>query len=800
MITFFRNFRHLKTAYILNIVGLSVAFAAFIIIMAQVRHEFAFDKHTPDSDRIYRVEIVCVEDMGGMGNMGDIVPIFTRLWADEIITSSPLVECGTVSFPFQAGTYCTIEVPAPEGSPEHTVAKGFREDFISTSPDFVKVFHFDIIEGSIECYQHPDNIMISESIAKKLFPGESPIGKQITVEESLYDNTNILLTIGAVYKDFKNTQLKNGIYLPLEGKFDSQGFFSRFNYFLYVKLTDSKEETKQAFLENYYQNFLCKHEILTNVELRLNRFPDIYFTQDAKYDGYMNHGKLSTTLILLSIGILIILLAAINFTNFSMALVPFRIKAVNTKKVLGSSDRELRRGLITDAVWTTVISALLSFAVVAGIANTSLADVANTSIRLNDNWDIAAGTVILSILIGILAGIYPARYTTSYSPALVLKGSFGLSPKGLRLRKILVAIQFIISLSLISCSILIQRQNKLMQSGDLGFNSKNLLISSMNSSFRGEKRDEAERRIKELPYVTDVAFGLDLICSQDNFQRWNFNTEGKDRPISAIVVSWNFAKTLQIPLIDGEYPTESLVAAKKIYVMPNKLAKEAFEWDLSTNINPEGSDYFQLQSFTDDVKIFSLKVNPDPAALIFYDAGFKYIYIRTVEGADVHRAITDIETILRDGDPSFPFSLIPFEETLTQRFKDDIAFESAIKAFSILAIIISIIGVFGLILFDTQQKRRDIAVRRIHGAKERDILLMFCKPYMILLGICWAISIPIVIYIGRVWLSNFANRVNISAWIFLISLGITLAITLVTIVSQVLRAVRNNPVESIRIE
>lgn len=881
MISFFRNFRKLKTAYLLNIAGLSVAFAAFFIIITQVRHELEFDKHTQDFDRIYRLENINSEDWG-MGKAGEASPIFTRLWVNEIISSSPLVEAGSAVINFQTGTYCTVEVPIYSnysGSSDNskksstqsesvepsqnsteisaevstsaknkenksassqnnkessqdasikrdnrgadkaeaasvktdnndasysmtsTEVKGSKESITSVDPSFTKIFTFDILEGNADCLQKPDYALISESMAKRLFPeSASAIGKEITIKEWVYDNGNRKFTVGGVYRDFHDSQLKNVIYLPLEGKIDNNGFWSRFNYQVYIKLINNDQETADAFLDNYYENFIKKDEQMSTFDIRMTSLHDIYFTNDCRYDEYQEHGKLSSTLILLSIGILILILAIINFTNFSMALVPFRIKGINTKKVLGCSNVALQKELIVDAVWTSIISAILALVIVAVISRTDLADMVSTSIAIGRNWDLTITLLLLSIAVGFFAGIYPSRYTTSYSPALVLKGSFGLSPKGLRLRRVLVAFQFVISMSLIACSLLIQQQNRLMQTGDLGFPTKNLYISSMNSDVSPEKRDVLASRIRTLPEVKNVSFASDLICAKDNYQRNTLNTDGRECPLTMFIGSWDFAKTLGLPFLEGEYPSESQRANAFFY--PNQAAQEAYGWSTENNFGlKDENNKNRIQGITPNIKIFSLKKNPDESAIVEYGkCPPSYIYVRAENGTDPKRVITEIESILKDFDPAYPFSLIPFEETLRTRFREDAIFEKGVKAFSFLAIVISIIGVFGLILFDTQQKRRDIAVRRVHGAETSEILLYFTKPYLILLGICWALSIPIVIYVGRTWLATFANKVAIGPGIFLAALAIILTITMITIIAQVLRAVRNNPVDSIKIE
>ncbi len=790
IMTFFKNVVRMKSAYLLNIIGLSIAFAAFAIIMMQVRHEFSFDSQTRDNERIFRAEsIIAGGEYADWGKIGQKFPIFPRAMAEDIIHSSPLIESGTVIFPFQDLIYVTVD--GSQGP------QGFKLDFDPCSRDIYKTFHFEMVEGSAECLEKPDNIIIPRSMAERMFGDcSSAIGKVVNTREYVYEVEHDVLYVGGVYEDFKSSQLKNVVYVPLSDR--KIGLWTNNNYFLYLKLK-SKDDVA-AVIDNYEKNDKSIYSDAANLSLRPLR--DIYFCNDCLYDDRSEHGSLSTTLILLSIGILIILLATINFINFSMALVPFRIKSINTKKVLGSTNAALKRDLVEDAVWTTVISAVISFLLVYITGNSSLSTIVTCSTSLIDNWDIILGTLLLSIIIGLLAGIYPAKYSTSFSPALVLKGSFGLSPKGLILRKILVAFQFVISLSLISCSLLIQKQNKYMQGGDIGFDKDNLYLSEINGSLDSADIVSLEERIYALPYVQDVAFAMDKLCSRDNYQKWSLEVKGQQQPVTAMIVSWNYLKTIGIPLLEGSYPTREEWRKPVPMIYLNKAAK--IETGLSVGENTSyGYGDVTVKCVTDNIKIYSLKKEADPTIMVSFGGGdtegYCYVYIRTINGSDPQVVTSDINRIIRDADPSFPESLEPFSSVIEQRFQSDRDFEKAIKAFSILAIIICMIGVFGLVLFDCQQKRKEIAIRRVNGAMEKEILLMFCRPYMILLAICFIISIPIVIYIGQIWLSNFAGRVSIDPWIFIISLFITLAITVITIVLQVTHAVRNNPVNSIQI-
>lgn len=786
MLSFLRNLRRLKTAYLLNIIGLSVAFAAFIIIMIQVRHEFGFDRSTPHHDVIFRAEQRFVEE-NPFTSVDDITPIFSENVANELFASSPLIESGCIIFPFTDNTYFTIETPHGK--------KGFKFDFDPCSKDIYKVFDFNMAEGAAESLEQPASCLIPESLAKIMFPDGSAMGKQLHPKEGLYQVANHDFTITGVYKDFENSQLKNNIYVVMDIPNTNWG---QFNCFAYLRLRNAGDA--QAVIDNY-QRTRTINDFTSSISIRLTPLTDIYFLDDCLYDDRASHGSLSTTIILLSIGILILILAAINFTNFSMALVPFRIKSINTKKVLGSSNAQIERSLIADAVWTSFFSALFSIFIVFCIGKSSLANVATTSIAVSDNWDIVLGTLLLSVIIGIIAGIYPSYYSTSFSPALVLKGSFGLSPKGLLLRKILVSVQFIISLSLITCSLVIQKQNRYLSKGELGFDRNDLYITEINPGLIYEKSKYIEQTVNAIPGVVNMAFAQDKICSRDNYQRWLFKVDTTDVSSTVMLVSWNYPATLGLTAIQGSLPTHCNDTSY-LPIVNNKFIED---YHCTINSRIQDDYYFssKIQAVTDDIRVFSLKKAIDPTVMMVIPdnrGGFAYMYLRLNHSSEQEVILRDVEKLLLELDPTYPYNFESFNDILAQRFDEEAKFEKGIKAFSILAIIISMIGVFGLILFDTQQKRKEIAIRRVLGATDSEVMKMFSRSYVILLSICFVISIPIVIYICSVWLNNFSDKVSLGVLPFIIAFAIIFLITMGTISFQVLRSVRNNPVNSISVD
>lgn len=789
MKTFLRNLMRLKTAYLLSICGLSVAYAAFFILLAQVLYDVTFEHRTPHGERIFRLELA---------DEGSHLANFCRPDCEQFIASSPLIEAGVISNSFASGTYLVVSTQEADGSLQQ---HGYIEDITPCSPDLGKVFDFDMVEGTADVLHQPAHILLPQSLARKFYGSQSAIGQIIEIKQSVYGCTTRTWIVGGVYKDFpSNTQLQNRIYAPMDPEFDLYSW-KRQNYTLFVRL--QHEDDVASVLENWHSHVVATREDDSkDYVYELVSLPDMYFAEPCLYDEDFAHGSRTTTFILLSIALLILVLATINYTNFSMALVPFRIRAINTRKVLGSSDAQLRRGLTADAVWTSLLSALISFLLVHLITLFGGQSLLQASIALKDNGLLALGVVVLSVLVGALAGLYPARYTTSFSPALVLKGSFGLSPRGLRLRKILVSIQFIISLTLISCSLFMQGQNRYMRKAPLGFQTENIAVVSVSPSLTGSKETLLEERLGKLPQVTGVAFSQSVFCSADAYQHWGMTFRDGMIDFEAMIVSASLPEVLGIRIYQGRsfLPSDHLVPHEMFLF--NRSAQETYQMTLDDKMQSfyDGEEP-GIVGFCEDFRVFSMRRSVGPMALVTYSKTqdnsplYSAIYVRYAPGTDATQLADDIQAIVCEMDPLYPTTIQFFDQIISNRYQNDVRFENTIKAFTLLAILICMMGVFGLVLFDTQQRRKEIVLRRINGATEKEILLLFSKSYVWLTCICFVISIPLTVFIMSQWMQPFAQRISLANPImYIVSLALVLGITLLTVCTQVLRAVRANPV------
>ena len=536
MKTIVRNFlsvlRRFKMATVLNVLGLSVAFAAFIVILMQVNYERSFDTSYPTSDRVFRLELQ---------GTGTFSVILTRAFIEEVIPSSPHIEAGTLINPYIPPIYFTIT--------ENGERKGFREAIQVAHPDVVKVFDFPIIEGDPDCLKDPDKVIIPESIAKRMYGNESSIGKSLHAEENIWSKERTDLTIGAVYRDFPgNVQMKNLIYTAIDENFMRTGFYAS-NYICYLLLDN--EKNKQTIVDNFNQHFDFASANMEGQSIKLVPVTDIYYFNESQDGRIFRSGNKDVTNLLFFIAILIVIVAIINYTNFSTALTPVRIKSINTQKVLGSSDSLLRRSLIIEAALISMVAWLISLFIVWVLNKTHLLPFVNADLDLVSNIPVIRLSGVIAILTGIIAGIYPAWYMISFPPALVLKGSFGLSASGRKLRTVLIGIQFIVSILLITGASMVRMQNDYMRNFSLGFDKDQIAIVKLSGELYLNHKNAYSDGLKQFAGIEDVAFAMEKMGSQDGYSTNSDEYNGKEFQYYMIPVSNNFLRVMGIPVTEG---------------------------------------------------------------------------------------------------------------------------------------------------------------------------------------------------------------------------------------------------------
>lgn len=784
-------FKRFKTAVVLNLFGLTIAFAAFLLIVMQVDYEMNYDAMHSKSGRTFRLE----------ANHGEFEhnAIHCLMFSDAFVNSSAHITDYSYRYPFYGGErYCQIDEVDDQGE-----AKVFKENFQLCLPNISDVFDFHMKEGSVECLSIPGSVLIPESVAKRLFDKQSAIGKRIRMSGSSgwQPVSTTILTIGGVYKDFPgNTTVQNRIYVPMDQLDLLKSSWQMYANEIYVTLDDPLN--KEEVLDHFNKTFdFAKSQMgsAQEIALRLTPLKDVYYTHDTTFD-FNPKGHRETNYVLLGIAFLILFIAGINFTNLTTSLIPLRLKTINTHRVLGCSIYKLRAISLIESIVICLISYILALFIVNDLSYTPIANWVDADIRLSQYKGLILLTALIAILTGCLAGLYPAIRSTSYAPALVLKGSFGLSPKGKKVRVALIGFQYTVSIALIIVTLFMGLQNHFMTSSEqLGFNKDQVAIVNLTPEIYAKHKPQYIQKLKDYPGIEDVAFSVYELSKEDDMIDLEYaRHEDKDVFFKVFYASENFLSVMDIQVEEGrDFTREDLNKAQSDYII-NPAAERDFHLHPGDRFNDR-----TVLGVSKDFRFNSCRIASSPFVFALNNdiPNPKLVsYIRFNSKTNLQEAVAHVRETLKEIDPTFPFEISFYNTILNNLYQKEQTLGKLISLFGIMAILISIVGVFGLVLFETQYRRKEIGIRKINGATIGQILLMFNKTYIRIVSVCFIISIPIAWMGTQQWLENFAYKTPLHLWVFIVAFLIILSVTIGTVTFRNWQAANENPVNSVKSE
>jgi len=773
----FSTVRRFRLTMTLNILGISVAFSAFMVIMIQLDYDYGFDKFHKDSDKIFRLEFT----RGSLWQNAVSRPL-----AEHFFESSPHIVAGAIGTQSPVKSFFLVE--------NDGVRNFFEEGAMLVSPDFFDVFTFDFVEGSKDALKTPGNIIIPLSLSRKLFAKESAVDRQIVFESGGNQ------TVGAVYRDLPaNTVVSNCIYRPVpedENKHD----WNNWNYQVYLRVNHPSNAA--LLVDNFKRTFDVQADYVPNFgseasgeNIRLTVLPDIHFITDV-YDSAPKANR-QTLMILFAIAIVIVAIAAINFTNFSTALTPMRIKNINTQRVLGVRRNRIRFSLVLEAVFACLLSYLVALCFVLLFNSTPLARLVDADLSLAANPLIVVAMALFALFVGFLAGVYPAFFTTSFAPALVLKGNFGLSHKGKKMRNTLIGIQFFASFTLIIGASFMYLQNHFMQNSPLGYDKDDLITVDVRRI--QESREAFTNQLKAYSGIKDVTYGGNLLSSADAYTGMGVQYKGEQIIYQFLPVDHTFLDVMGIEVLEGRgFRQEDANAPQGVFVA-NETARKQLNLELNTFLFN-----IEIIGFMPDLKFASFRTAVEPMGFLMSGNQRmfgRYAYIKLMPGVNKRAVMSHIQTTLAAFDADYHFFEIRFfDEVLQRLYEKETSLSSLITLFSLLAIFISIVGVFGLVVFDSECRRKEIGIRKVLGASTMGIIIMFNKAYLKMLLICFVIAAPLAWYVITRWLENFAYKTPMYWWVYLLALVAVGIITACTVTFQNWRVANADPVKAIKSE
>ena len=785
---------------ILNVLGMAVAFAAFYIILVQVDYDLNFNKGIKDSEKVF----VLSTNSQGEAKYNSLY--YCRPLAEKLLQSSPNIEFGGI-----------INLTNKADESFWINRNGEKEILTLNSTDIsgtaLKAVGFEAIEGSLDEVINRNTLAISESAANKF---------DLEVGMSLGQGTDVR-TIVAIFKDMPdNSHFKN---LDLLSNMADRSLenFTEWGFTYFVKLYDPSqvekmekdlaEVTRSYYMEQFFGNMpspeemgMTQEEFDKEVNEMLNMAVADFIPLESLYynNAQLERGNKTSTIILLIVGILIISIAFINYINFFFAQIPERIRAVNTKKVLGCTRRELINSTVAESVTLITFALILAFAFVMLFNMSQLTHLISADSDFGTNIGVTVLTVIIAVVISIVSSLYPAFYITSFEPALVLKGSFSGTKTGQRLRYILIGLQFVISIVLIVCSGFINLQRDYMVNFDMGFDKEQLLYVK-TTNYIGYYAEAVEEKLKTDPQIADVTWAAGDLIAEERMG-WGRQWNGQNINFECYPVADDFPEFMGIEIIEGRsFMPEDRYSENGVFIF-NDAARKKYGFTLEDKVSGHITET-DIVGFCEDFSFQSLKYEVRPLALyIFGTKPWWYpttAFIRVSAGADYQAVMKHISSVLSE----WEYNIAPeewnihfFDDNINATYRKEKALSELISLFTLIAIIISLMGVFGLVMFETQYRRREIALRRVNGATVEEILAMFCSRFVKIVLVCFAVAAPISWVIVDRYLATFAHRCPMYWWVFALALVLVLAVTIGVVVIRSWKAATADPANALKTE
>jgi putative ABC transport system permease protein len=796
-----RNIWNRKFFSLINIIGLTIGIACFFLIIINVRDEFSYDDFHENKDRIYRIAL-------------------ERIYPDNVVFYSVI--------PFSIGEAMQADFPEVENmtrllAPRQSVVfryddKTYEEDkILFAEPNFFDVFSIPLIEGDPEkVFSTQNSIIMTREKALKYFADEDPIGKILTIPQGE------LMVSGVMENVPKNSHLGFDflVSMTLTG-IQNQPNYVSFAVHTYIVVKEGTfpgviEEKMPALVERYAagqiqaqtgQSFAEYTAAGNGYNYFLQPIRDIHLHSNLTSEIKPN-GNITYVYVQIAIAFFLITIACINFMNLATAQSTSRAREVGIRKIVGSTRGSLIRQFLFESVMVSLISLVLAMVLIQLILPTfnQLTQKELELKNLLDPFNIFL-FLFIGIAVGLFAGIYPSFVLSAFRPVTVLKGRFTTSRIGIRLRNALVVFQFALSIILISMTLLVFMQMRFIRNRDLGFDKQNVLV--VERAFTLENRGEAfKQELRSIPEVVDAAGSNTLV--QGGYYFGVFFRSARNPEVKttrAMVIDQDFFRTMGLKIVDGRGFSKEFNDERNIII--NESTIKEFGWNdpIGMKVTLLGDEEDQTGEYTivgvvKDFHYDSLHKDIDSFVLMSYPKEqriFTNINIR-IGPENIPETVAAIREKWAQLSPQQPFSYFFLEDRLNNLYSNERTSGQIFNIFSVLAIVIACVGLFGLSAFIAAQRTKEIGIRKVLGSTGSRIVVLLSKDFAKLVLFAFIVAVPISYYVMTRWLQNFAYRTDIQFWIFLLAGLAAVLVAQLTISFQALKAANIRPAEALRFE
>ncbi|MDB5130287.1 MAG: macrolide transporter [Mucilaginibacter sp.] len=786
-----RNLKKNRLYAFINITGLTVGIVSCLLIGIYIKHEISYNRFNENADRIVRVTM----DYGHAE-----APWKTAVTGTKVGPQFKRTFPGIADF-------VRLEKRSDIISYNNRVFK--ESNILYADPSFLKMFSFKLLKGDrITVLDDPDKIIITQSIAKKYFDNDDPIGKTLKFSDKSY------MVAGIAADAPTNSQIRFEFVVPfnnLSAAKRAEEWLSA-NYITYLLLNDKADiQPLQKQIMNYMTG-VCKNEMKLSggqyLTYYLEPLTGVHLHSNLS-DGLEPNGSITYIYIMLVVAVLILVIACVNYVNLSIAQSAGRGAEIGIRKVMGAAKHQLFRQFIGESLFVTIIAAVIAFGL-AFLLLPLFNQVSGKQLQFNILLDpvIILGLTVLGITIGLAAGAYPALLLSNVKLAKILKSGFSFTSRQ-NVRRSLIIFQFIISIFLIVTTVVILQQLSYIRNKDIGYNKSNVVVLPVSYKMLPQVA-ALKKAVGSLPGVEGVATANSEPVNVgwgDAIQTAN----GKDISVNALPMDEDFIKTMQIKIIAGtdynqtdvlQIDTTNQRKNFRFSFMLNESAAGALGWTPGQAIGKEikkGGTQGRIKAV---VKDFNFKSFHDPIGplLIFLDHFQTQDMFVRINGNNTASIIPALEKIWKERFPGRPFEYKFLDEDYDALYRTEQRTAGVFTTFSILAILLACLGLFAITAYAVVQRTKEIGIRKVLGANVSGIILLISKDFLYLVIIAAAIASPIAWYVSNKWLQDFAYRIHIHWWIFAGAGAAALIVAGVTVSIQALKAASVNPVKSLKSE
>lgn len=793
---FKRGFLKQKGYSFLNVFGLAIGIACFLLISLYMRNEYSFDRMHSKADRIYRIHEILQSNGVGERSASQPFPVAAALFNDY----GSRIEKTVRFFNYQAPTLAMSTIDDK---------KVFNESRVfCTDSSFFDVFDFKMIEGDPRtALSGPESIVITESMAKKYFEGQNAVGQYLRFQ----GRTNLLVT--GVMEDVPlNTHFQFDFLISfrtldeLYNPADPQRWHWHWNpCWTYLLLRDGSDaaylqEEMPAFVQKYFPEFLRN-----DVTMELFPLTDIHLKSHMDYEIQPN-SSMTTMYVFGSISIFVLLIACINFINLSTARATRRAKEVGMRKTLGSQRTQLIFQFLFESVLISTLSVVIAIAVVVAVlpAFNLFAEINVERTVLLEPFYIGLLTS-LAIVVGFSAGIYPAFVLSAFRPITALKSS-PIRASGSMLRQALVVVQFALSIILLVGTGVAMDQLAMLQRDDTGFTRENVVMIPVIRSPVAKNYEALKTEFLRNKNALSVTAMEEVLGAKHQVGDYLFEGLTDSHPYPRLVVRHDFTKTFEIPVVAGRDFSEDVNTDDSLALVVNETFVRQMGW--GSNEAAIGKKFtnkpnhriigvvkdFNFTSRHQPIRPLVLELNTGPRS---FDVRIKYMAVR-ISGDDVPGTINYLSEQWKANVPGWPFEYFFLENNLQNLYKAEQKMSKITIIFSGLSILVACLGLFGLSTYMAEQRKKEMSIRKVLGSSRADIFLLFSRDFFGMIVISNIVAFPLAYLLLKQWLGNFAYQVDINFALFILSGLIAIGIAFLTISYQAITAAKTNPAEILK--